>query len=221
VDQILEILFESVGKVRVLRLFMHNPDQFFSLKEIRERTQIRSRSLTRDLAKLVAVGLLKRKMGYTRADGSSSLSDVSDKESEARPISTPAHKRRKALFFYVNTEFFLLSELRDLIIRSAVAPRQRLLRQIKGLGKIKLAIISGIFTGDETARTDLLVVGDDIKRRGLERFLTAVEAELGKPIRYTIMDTDEFRYRVDMYDRFLRDILEHPHEKLINKLLNA
>ena len=48
-------------------------------------------------------------------------------------------------------------------------------------------------------------------------FLIRTESELGKSVQHTLMDTEEFRYRLDMYDRFLRDILEYPHEKLINK----
>ena len=32
------------------------------------------------------------------------------------------------------------------------------------------------------------------------------------------MEKDEFEYRYGMFDRFVRVLLEGPHEKLINKL---
>ena len=83
---------------------------------------------------------------------------------------------------------------------------------------MKLAVLSGVFINSDNARTDLLIVGDDVKKRALENFLGHTESDLGRPIQYTLMDTEEFRYRMDMYDRFLRDILEYPHAKLINRL---
>jgi len=32
------------------------------------------------------------------------------------------------------------------------------------------------------------------------------------------MNVQDFKYRKDMFDRFVLDILEFPHRKLINKL---
>lgn len=62
-----------------------------------------------------------------------------------------------------------------------------------------------------------MIVGDNIKKQSIEKFLVVTESELGKMLRYSVMDTKEFRYRMNVYDRFLRDLLEHDHEKLINK----
>ena len=115
----------------------------------------------------------------------------------------------------------LLPELRDLVSKASVITHGGLLRQIRGLGNVKLCVISGIFlnsNGSDNSRTDLLLVGDRIKKGKLDNFLAGIESGLGKTLRYTLMDTEEFKYRLDMYDRFLRDILEYPHEKLINKL---
>ena len=69
-------------------------------------------------------------------------------------------------------------------------------------------------------KTDFLytALGDDISKRKLDNFLSNVESELGKTVSYTLMETDEFKYRMGMFDRFLRDIFEYPHEKLLNKL---
>jgi len=48
--------------------------------------------------------------------------------------------------------------------------------------------------------------------------LAELESEVGKEIQYAFMETKEFEYRYQMFDRFVRDIFEKPHEKLINKL---
>jgi len=64
----------------------------------------------------------------------------------------------------------------------------------------------------------MLIVGSHLKKKKLSSLIKDLEAEVGKEIDYVIMSPEEFQYRFDMYDRFLKDILERPHEKLINKL---
>ena len=65
---------------------------------------------------------------------------------------------------------------------------------------------------------DLLIVGDDIEPRRLRNFLKSLEVEVGKEIKFAVMDKDEFKYRLAMFDRFVRVLMEAPHEKLINRL---
>lgn len=204
----LEILFESAAKVRLLRLFMHNPERQFSVPEIQKRCQIAGVSVLKEIKKLLKAGVIKDRIGYLPSGEENSGS-----ASGPRPS-----KGKKALILAANPDFALKGELRDLVLKSLVAPRKQLLGQIRRLGRIRLAVISGIFIGNDFTRTDLLIVGDGIKERSLAAFLARTESEMGKSLRYTIMDMDEFKYRRDMYDRFLRDILEFPHEKLINKL---
>ena len=92
------------------------------------------------------------------------------------------------------------------------------MKHLKGIGRVKLVILSGVFINAENSRADLLVVGDNLKKRKLAKFLKNLEADVGKEIDYVVLETEDFKYRYDMFDRFLRDVLEKPHEKLINKL---
>jgi hypothetical protein len=211
-DTILQTLFESSAKIRLLRLFMQNPERQFTLPEIEQLAQLRRSSFSRDLHKLMKAGLVKEKSGIVREE-KKELPAVSSKKQK-----TKHPKAKKVMFYFVNPEFPVFSELHNLIIKSSTASRKKLLSNIKRLGKIRLAILTGIFLNNENSRLDLMIVGDDIKKRSLEKFLAVTESEIGKTLRYSVMDTDEFRYRMNMYDRFLRDVLEHQHEKLINRL---
>ena len=199
-DQILEKLFESVPKVRLLRLFMHNPDESITGADTAKRTQLRMPAARKELGKLVLAGIIKEKNIKVVVAGK-----------------RKTHYKKVAVF-RVNSDFPLFPELRDLVVKSSVASRKKILSQIKSLGRVRLAVLSGVFVNSENARTDLLLVGDDIRKGKLDNFLARTESELGKSIQHTLMDTEEFRYRLGMYDRFLRDILEYPHEKLINRL---
>lgn len=203
VEGILEKLFESVPKARILRLFMRNTEERFRFDEIVSRSQLRARTARGELKKLTRLGLIN---------------------SEVERVESPKKRHGKIRFkkvsvYAANTEFIAFRELRDLVARASVAPRKKLFRQLNGLGRVKLAVLSGIFINNvENARTDLLIVGDNLNKRRFAAFLSNTESELGKSVQYTLMDSDEFKYRMDMYDRFLRDILEYPHEKLINRL---
>lgn len=191
--------------MRILRLFMQNPEHLFTFHEITERSRIKPGAAKKELYKLLKISLIKKKSGKVRL--------------ESKKGKRYAIRSKKTDFFGVNTDFDYLKELKELVIKSSIASRQKLLRSLRGLGNVKLAILTGTFmNNDPASRTDILIVGDSVPKRKLDNFLQKTESELGKSIQYTVMDIDEFKYRTNMYDRFLRDILEYPHEKLINKL---
>ena len=205
VDQLLEKLFESTPKIRILRLFMQNPEYNFTFPEFTKRTNLNSLTVKKELQKLLNIELIKSK-----------IIKIKPEQISTKPKKSIRAKKTK--IYYVDKDFELLKELHDLIIKSSITSKTKLSQRLKKLGRVKLAVISGIFINKDDARADLLVVGDNIKRGGLDKFLHQTESELGRHLQYTVMDTKEFKYRLDMYDRFLRDVLEGPHDKLINKL---
>ncbi len=139
------------------------------------------------------------------------------KKSIKRPI------RVERVFYALNPNFEFFGELRSLILKSSPAEKDKMIKKITNLGKVKLAVISGIFLNKNSADTiesdvDLFVVGDDINKSKLRTFLKSLEAEVGKELKFGLMEKEEFEYRYNMFDRFVRVLLEGPHEKLINKL---
>jgi hypothetical protein len=139
-----------------------------------------------------------------------------------KPLRRPIFKSATQKPVYaLDTNFEFFYELRDLILKSSPAEKDKMIERLNKVGRVKLAITSGIFINKESLDpliTDLLIVGDDVDRRKLRAFLKATEAEVGKEIKFTVMDKDEFQYRLAMFDRFIRVLLESPHEKLINRL---
>lgn len=186
--EILEELFDSSVKVKLLKLFLRNPEASFKLNEIVKKIRSDNYSCRRQLKKLENIHLVSGRV------------------------------KNKHKVYSVNPDFHLYSELRALILKSSPASKERLLSRLKKLGRIKLAILSGIFINKENSRVDLFIVGDGIKKRKLFVLLRDLEAEIGKEIDYVVFSTADFHYRYDMFDRFIRDVLEGPHEKLINKL---
>ncbi len=186
--EILEQLFDSPVKVRLLKLFLRNPEQSFEMGEITRRIRADSSSCKTQLNKLESIRFI-----LSRAKG--------NKKS-----------------YTVNCAFDFYNELRILVLKSSPASKEKILSRIKGLGRINLVILSGVFVDAENARADLMVVGDNINQNRMNVFFKDLEAEVGREIDYVVLTTEEFKYRYDMFDRFIRDVLEKPHEKLVNRL---
>lgn len=126
--------------------------------------------------------------------------------------------------YLLDTKFEFFDELKNLILKSSPAETDRMIKRISGLGQVKLAVISGVFLnnknspGTADSEVDLFIVANNVKKDKLRLFLRSLEAEVGKELRFGIMDKKEFEYRHGMFDRFVRVLLEGPHEKLINRL---
>jgi len=131
---------------------------------------------------------------------------------------TDLKPERKEVRYQADIEFELFNEIRALLIKVSPESYPEVERKIKKIGKIKLAIISGAFLNINDSRVDLLLVGDGVNFKRLTKMIKNLEVDLGKEIRYVILSVAEFKYRYEMYDRFLRDVLISPHEKIINKI---
>lgn len=184
----LDILFDSPVRTRLLKLFLYNPEENFESKIISRKLNLKSYQTNKHLNDLVALEFLIRK-------------NIKDKKT-----------------FKVNQGFEFYDELKELVAKASPASKEKMLSRLKGLGKVKLALLAGIFINSDTSRADILIVGDNIKPAKFNSFIKNLEAEVGKEINHALMTTKEFYYRHDMYDRFIRDLLDFKHEKLINKL---
>lgn len=166
------------------------------MPDIVKKTQGGKRAVTKQVKGLASIGLLLAKRVKTN--------------------------RKKeiigGLYFGVNPGFDFYAELQSLVLKSSPTSKEKMLKRLMKTGRIKLALISGVFLNTANSRVDLFLVGDDISRKKLMSFLADMEAEVGKEIEYAAMETKEFDYRFHMFDRFVRDILEKPHEKLLNRL---
>ena len=90
-------------------------------------------------------------------------------------------------------------------------------RQIERMAKVKLFVLTGIFVGMDSFSTDMLLVGS-INHKKLAGIVKGFQKELSHEINYTVMSLQEFKYRQDITDRFLYDILEGKKIVIVDKL---
>ncbi|KKT37617.1 MAG: putative transcriptional regulator [Parcubacteria group bacterium GW2011_GWA1_44_13] len=196
-------LFGSQARVKILRLFLLNPQDAYDVPMVAEKSKTPLGEARRELTLLKAAGVITNK-SFTK--------EIPSKKKNAKPT------KKRVQGFQLKTTFPLLSSLKGLIVSETPLNRDEIVRRFKDVGKIKFLAISGIFIDEPEARVDVLIVGDDLKKRSIENVLRTIEAEIGHELSYGALETSEFLYRVSVYDKFVRDVLDGRHDTVIDKI---
>ena len=113
-----------------------------------------------------------------------------------------SHERNRKKYYQINPHFVLLPELAS-IIRKTQDGNASILKKINKLGSIDLLILTGKFIGKQDHETDILIIGD-AKKDDLESFVSSNFPD--KKIKYTLMNKEDFLYRVTLKDKFVKNI---------------
>jgi len=204
---ILGKLFSSNALVKIMRLFLLNPEQGFDNKDIASKSKVTASAVRMETSLLKNIGFIKKASFYREIPKKTKSGNSKSKS-----------KKKRVSGWQLNTEFPYIKSLKDLLVSSTVLKREDIVKRLKKSGNLKLVIISGIFLPEGDGTVDILVVGDRIKKRTLENIFNIFESEIGKELTYAFLETPEFQYRLEMRDKFVRDILDYPHEKLMDKI---
>jgi hypothetical protein len=71
--------------------------------------------------------------------------------------------------------------------------------------------------GDPSRPADLIIAVDSYNERRLDQAVRELEPRFGREIRYAAFSTPEFRYRLTVQDRLIRDTLDYPHLVLLDR----
>ncbi len=201
---ILEKVFGSGAKVRLMRLFIFNPNIPFDTSDIGARTNTRSSAVRKEINNLEKIGLIKRR---------TFLKDVKKKRGKKIVI-----EKKKTSGWVLDQSFQYLQPLQDFLLYMNPFRHKDLVEKLRRVGNLKFLAIAGVFIQEWESRVDLFIVGDNIKKSALDNVIHALESELGKELKYTVLETIDFVYRLNMCDKLISDVLDYPHEKVINKL---
>lgn len=185
----LEYLFGSKTRLKVLQVFYREPGTSFFVRELARLTETQVNAVRRELATLVAAGVVHE-------------------------LEEAVEGRRK--FYMLDAGSAIYQELGALLMKSAVLSEQTFVRALKSIGDVELLLLSGRFVGDPGLPTDVLVVGP-VPERTMRQLVNQFEQKLGFPIRYTILSKDEYTERKQMMDRFLYGVLDGNPIKVIER----
>jgi len=188
----LEFLFGSRIRWRLIKFFMLHEKVSLTALKIIEKNKMEAKT-SREEAKKVLAQLVNAKFLYSRTI-----------------------KKQKA--YFLNTKYSFYDELKWLVVKSNIYPQCKQLNRVKKLGDVKLGLVSGIFINNKKSKTDLFLVVDNLSRAKLKHLIDDLEIEMGQEINYSLMNLEEFRYRIKMFDKFVLELLEQPHEIILNEL---
>ena len=64
----------------------------------------------------------------------------------------------------------------------------------------------------------MLIVGNSVSKPSLTSAIKSIEAEIGRELMYVYFEKEDFEYRLGMNDRLIRDVLDYPHQLLLDKI---
>lgn len=181
-------LFGGQARLKLMRLFLLGGGENIPVAEAAKRAVVSLPAARKELAGLVRLGILQKKSIRGKAQFS-----LNQKWPYIAPLAT----------FFRQTSSLSQADVKARIARA---------------GRADLLVLSGIFTDTVESPVDLLIVGERLKEPAVERAIRLIEAELGAELRWVLLTTTEFRYRIDVFDRTVRDVLEHPHLAAVDRL---
>ena len=197
----IEQLFGSKTRVKLLQLFYGNPNRSFYVREITRKVDEQINSVRRELANLQSIGII--------------TSDTSNNK----------------VYYEVNQKYENFSPLQELFGGKTVKPKRsgnktvakaevvtaaEEANDLKALGNIEAACLLGQFTRDEVSGIDLLIVGN-VNTNALQKYVAELEEQEGKELRYTVFSIEDFKYRLTIKDRFLSNVLLSKKQILVDK----
>jgi hypothetical protein len=216
-------LFGSKSRVKILKLFLLNPNEKYYIRQISRDLKLQLNSVRRELENLEKFGILTSNPEITLKEEDEEESDFAQYITSANKSVGKKKQKVDAIskvdkkYFKVNTNFVLYEEIKALIIKAQILYEKDFVNKIHKTGRPKLLIFCGFFVNKEDSQVDILLVGRFSKPK-LLKLIKELETDLGREVNFTIMDYQEFKYRRDITDVFIYDILENKNLTVIDEI---
>jgi len=188
---LIDALFGSKTRVKLLHLFLNNPGKAFYVREITRLIDEQINSVRRELANMLSIGII--------------TSDTADNK----------------LYYEINQRYEHYVPLRAIFadgrIESVIAPSTTSAWQdeITGLPGVRLVLAAGILVRGSTSNVDILLVGETPPAK-VKQVMKDIELKEGRELNYSMLNYDDFYYRLSVRDKFITEILHGKHSVLLD-----
>ncbi len=187
----IDALFGSKTRVKLLHLFLNNPGKSFYVREITRLIDEQINSVRRELANMLQVGII--------------TSDTADNK----------------LYYEINQRYEYYVPFRAIFADEKIREVDADARQdswhslLEGLSGVRLILLAGVLVKGSAIGVDLLVVGNvsPVKVKNVVKQIEKIE---GREINYSVISYDEFYYRLSVRDKFITEILNGKHTVLLD-----
>jgi hypothetical protein len=179
-------LMVSKVRVKLLQIFLPQPDELFYVRQLVRMTNEEINAVRRELQRMESIDLVKKEA------------------------------RGNRLYYWFNKTHPMYPDLLSLVSKSAglggeIVKNKNKLGGIK-FAMLSGRFARGLPT--QEGSVDLLIVGD-VPVQTLSELVREKEKSLGREINYTVMGKDEFAFRKKRHDPFLNKILSGSRIMLI------
>ena len=188
----IDALFGSKTRVKLLHLFLNNPGKAFYVREITRLIDEQINSVRRELSNMLEVGII--------------TSDSADNK----------------LYYEVSQLYEFYQPFRAIFSDQKSSTKhtnpkdapnwQSDLAKISGL---RLAIAAGKLVSGSACPVDLLLVGD-LPAKKVSSLVSSIESSEGRELQYSLLTYDEFYYRLSVRDKFITTILTNKNQVLLD-----
>lgn len=192
----LEHLFGSRTRVKLISLFLSQPDEPIFVREVTRRIDTQINAVRRELANLMKFGF------------------IIETDETSGDEKRPGLKRK---YYKLSSSFPLLSEVRSLMTKAQLLVEHRVDKAFESVDTIKYAALMGAFLGKAKAPVDLFIIGA-IDKEPLRKIIVNMEKTIGADVNYTVIPLSEFEYRKEIADKFLISIIESPKNIIVDRL---
>lgn len=184
----IDALFGSKTRVKLLHLFLSNPARAFYVREITRKIDEQINSVRRELANMLNVGIIK------------------------------SENSNNKLYYEVNQEYVHYEPLRQIFVAATPESKALKevetvgdwTSRLKPLGDVRVAILSGQLVHGSEAEVDVVLAGS-INKTQAKKFIRELEEDEGKQLNYAVMEYQDFYYRLSIKDRFVMSVITTKH----------
>lgn len=184
-------------RARVVRALVLNEHEVFAPEQMAKRAALSERSAKTALIALERMGIARR--------GKVAKIETGKKKPATRDV------------WFFDPHFSHARALAGFVREISPLKYEEVLDALRKTGRLSVVVLSGTFVGDTTRPADILLAGEGLSERRLEAAVRGLEGVFGRELRYASFPTDEFRYRLTVQDKLLRDTFDFPHRILLDK----
>lgn len=176
--EIINRLFSSKLRTKLLDVFLSLPDARFYIRELERKIKEEAKNVSRELKNLEALGLL-----------------ISEKQGNLK-------------YYSVNENFFLYPELKAIIFKTTGVQGllKEALERLIGIETAFIYGTYATGKESESSDVDIMIIGKpDLTE--LNEVISDIEEKLNREINYMCFDQEEFKERRKAADAFIYEVL--------------
>ncbi len=180
-------LFSSPARVKLLKYFVTQPDARVEGASVASTVGISRAAADSELRALTRLGVLS------------------------------GRRQGKTTFYSFDKTFPLEDAVRTFLEETTLPDDAQIVQTFRGVRGLTLMVATGFLAHEPRGSVDLLIITRRPHDSSIEKAVRKLEALAALPVRYAVLEADDYKSRLESYDRLLRDVFEYNHRVIYGR----